>query len=109
MSEQTGVGGTSDEVFGALADERRRLTLAYLRAIDGSVPIPELGERLVAADRVETSDKDDVVTALYHVHVPKLADAGLLEWDDRGVTTTDRGESLPAELPWVPPECEGGY
>lgn len=109
MSEQTGVGGTSDEVFGALADERRRLTLAHLRAVDGAASIPELAGRLADADGVVTSDEADVVTALHHVHVPKLVDAGLVEWDDGGVTTTDRGESLPAELPWVPPECDGEH
>ncbi|MFC4541676.1 hypothetical protein ACFO5R_07025 [Halosolutus amylolyticus] len=77
-----------DAVFEALADARRRTVLSVLenergslsaRSLARSVAAREIGasERSVPSDRV-----DRVLASLVHVHLPTLADAGLVAYDD---------------------------
>jgi len=104
-------GTSRDELFEVLAHGRRRLSLAYLRTEAGVVPVEELAKHVAAAERpggetVSASDRKQVVTSLYHVHLPKLVDAGLAVWRDpderRQVRATTTGQSLPTELSWMP-------
>ena len=114
------VGGTArlqrdetsrDDLFEALADARRRRSLAYLRATEDAVAVEELAKHVATAERnggetVSASDRRQVATSLYHAHLPKLIDAGLVAWADPAernrVTTTGTGQSLPTELSWMP-------
>jgi hypothetical protein len=59
-----------DTYLRLLADERKRRLLYDLFEADGS-PVP-----------VDPDDEDDRAR-LYHVHLPKLADAELIDWDPR--------------------------
>lgn len=72
-----------DELFDALADGRRRRFLWALakRDLQG-------GESSVADASELTAVSTDA--RFYHVHLPKLADAGLVEWD-RGTDEIARG------------------
>ena len=65
----------SDRLFDALADrQRRRLLAAFLEHA------PEEGESVVLdVDTIEAHGLSRV--ELYHVHLPKLADAGVVEWN----------------------------
>lgn len=107
-TDHTLSGGLArDEVFRALADAERRHALAYLRAADRAVPIPELAQyvtRSVADSGAQKRDTADMATSLHHVHLPRLVEADLAEWvrDRQAVTTTPLGQSLPPAVPWRP-------
>jgi DNA-binding transcriptional ArsR family regulator len=88
-------------VLNALADHRRRVVLAAL--VDGPTPITDatLARRVATAERTpdqaETVDRptpQSVVLSLVHVHLPVLADAGLVEPTPEGVAPTDRLDAL---------------
>lgn len=105
-------GTSRDELFEVLAHARRRRTLAYLRDIDRTVTVDELAQHVAAAEHgggetVSSSDRKQVLTSLYHVHLPKLVEAKLVAWDDpderTAVTVTSEGQTLPAEISWLPP------
>lgn len=66
-----------DEILRALAHPRRRETVRYCR---------ELEADSVTAERLnrEVFDGDErTLVELHHSHLPKLDDAGLLEYDGR--------------------------
>ncbi|GAB3027384.1 DUF7344 domain-containing protein [Natronobiforma cellulositropha] len=83
-------------VFDVLSDERRRYALYYLYDMpDGVATVSEITEYVL---RLETDSppSDDhrtqVLTTLQHVHLPKLADAGVLEHDIRSATVRYWGQ-----------------
>lgn len=80
-----------DELFDALGDGRRRRTLRLL-ASDGSTrSVRELADELADA----APGVDRLVTSLHHCHLPKLAAAGLVEFDaDRGTVRRGRHARL---------------
>lgn len=79
------VDGTA--IHAVLDDERRRHTLAVL-ADRGAVTTTELAtaiaarEREIPADAVTDEQRRDLEIALYHVHVPKLAELDVVAVDD---------------------------
>lgn len=82
-----GVGST-DQLFDALADERRRAVLDALSAAEQPVDVHRLAERVAARERrgddAGRPPRDAVrraLVSLHHAHLPKLADAGLVEYD----------------------------
>ena len=80
-------GAAADRCFEALADERRREVLTVLFQSESSLSLTELAVELtrVDADAREADAPTDGVehrkVQLYHRHVPKLVDAGLVEFD----------------------------
>ena len=44
------------------------------------------------ADSVDDLDTDEVAIALYHTHLPKLADVGLIDYDVRSRTVRYRDD-----------------
>lgn len=88
-----------DRLFDVLADEHRRVALHYLRDRGGAAPFEDVVD--VVADRADSGEHPDrraVQSALYHVHLPKLKDVGLLaESDPDGEV---RLSSRVAGLPW---------
>lgn len=79
------MSGQVDDMFAALADRyRRRLLFTLLDHDPGaSVAVPE-------AIHYGEVDPDMLFTSMYHVHLPKLADMGFVEWD-RTAHTVIRG------------------
>lgn len=85
------------DVFDGLASRRRRRILAIL--LDGTDPVdvPELARRLAAVEEgrlpttVSEAATESLLVDLRHVHLPILADVGLLDWDevDRTVVAAD--------------------
>ena len=94
--------------MGLLADRRRRAVLRYLERAGGTATLSELAEAIAMetrnpdpatiSDLADASSQEtrDVRISLHHVHVPKLADAGAIEYDSETETLTlcDRGRTL---------------
>lgn len=85
---------TPDRCLEALADESRRHVLSSLCEADGPVSLTELAVDLADAERdpaTVAADEDPVrrrEIELYHRHVPKLDEAGLVDFDvDRRTVT----------------------
>lgn len=82
-------GASIDELLGILADERRRALVSVLATRDdpGPVDIEELSRAVVAletntdATDVAEDDLRRVRLTLHHVHLPKMADYGLISYD----------------------------
>ena len=87
-------------IYRALAHDDRRELFRYLGQVR-EARIKDVEHHLL--DRASESaeeERDSIRIMLYHVHIPKLTEAGLLSWDrqeDR-VTLTALGSQLPAEI-----------
>ena len=87
-------GGTEaiTVILGALTHWRRRYILYHLHDCPGPVEADELARQVLAWETNTTvgniTDKEceRVVTDLYHNHLPKLADADVIEYDQRTLT-----------------------
>lgn len=93
-------GFTADRstLLDAIAHRHRRRALARLAEGGRRIPVRELADDVAARDR---ADPEQVATRLYHAHLPRLDDAGLVEFDPAApaVAPTDRGHRLAAALP----------
>lgn len=78
---------TQDVVFDILSSARRRYVLYQLRTEDGPVELTELAEDVAAwendttVDELTKQQRKRVYVSLYQTHVPKLEDAGLVQYD----------------------------
>lgn len=75
-----------ESLFELLSDERRRLVVSTVAEKGERVSLSDLAETVAEAEAADASavskDHFEVVhTLLYHSHLPKLADAGVLEFD----------------------------
>lgn len=79
-----------DVLYGLLADRRRRFVIARLADQPGSVSRRDLArdvarrEHGVPIDEIPDEVVDDVAVSLAHTHLPKLARAGVVEYDRVG-------------------------
>lgn len=77
-------GVNVDELLEVLSDERRRRVVSYLRGADDPVELAELSEGVATREPDREADHgDDVRISLHHVHLPKLAAIGVLDYDGR--------------------------
>ena len=87
-----------------LANRRRQLVLSQLQS-HGSMTLRDLAEQIAVTDQqteIEALSEEaveEIEVALHHVHAPKLADAGYVEYDDRRrlVGLTDSGREVSVE------------
>ncbi|WP_415381219.1 hypothetical protein [Halosimplex sp. TS25] len=84
-----------NELFALLAQPGNRYALAYMTRVEGAVPYDDLVEYVVdtggTPDGLSTADfRNQVATRLVHSNLPKLDDAGLVDYDpdDRTVRPT---------------------
>lgn len=97
--------GESPEV---LANRRRQLVLSQLQRHE-SMTLRDLAEQIAVNDlntAIESLSEeaiDEVEIALHHVHTPKLAETGYVEYDSRNqiVSLTETGRRASVET-----ECE---
>jgi hypothetical protein len=100
-----------DEVFDILSSARRRYAISILSRQDEPIKLTRLAEEIAALEgdtTVEDLDKQQrkrVYVSLYQTHVPKLADAGIVDYDSdagtveltEGVGAVDTYLSQPSE------------
>jgi len=76
-----------DRVFDILSSPRRRYVLYYLREYGGPVELTDLAEELAAWENdttvaeISPQARKRVYVSLYQTHVPKLDEAGLIDYD----------------------------
>lgn len=91
-----------DELFHLLQNERRRRALDYLRGKEGPVRMRDIVDHVAAAEHgtspeaLRSNERKRVHIALYQSHLPKLDQAGVIDYDqDRGIVVrTDRAKEL---------------
>ena len=104
MGDRSNQGDHGD----VLTNRRRRLVLSQLQSHE-SMTLRDLAEQIAVTDQqveLESICQEaikEVEIALHHVHVPKLADAGYVEYDRRRglASLTDSGRELRIET-----ECQ---
>ncbi len=79
-----------DVVFDVLANQRRRLVLYHLHESgDGIATLEEITDYVCSYEESERSASEHrlhVATSLQHAHLPKLEEAGIVEYDQRSET-----------------------
>lgn len=78
--------GNWDAVLANLAHERRRVALSELKAESVPMTVTDLARTMAAHETNTEAERDrdaveSLCTSLHHVHLPKLAEAGLVEYD----------------------------
>lgn len=85
-----------DALYRALASTARRRLLAVLRSEGGGTSVDELATLLCAWDATSAGtmgtprDRDRLLVALTHVHLPQLDTIGLVEYDRDSGTVAPR-------------------
>ena len=93
---------SKDIIFELLKNRRRREVLAYLLDADETVTLGELAEQIAAwendtsVNALNSDQRKRVYVALYQTHLPKMDDAGIVEYDqDRGlISLADNADLL---------------
>jgi len=99
-----------DACLTLVADRRRRKLLKHLRYNgNGEVRIDDLVDQLYQVESAATDDRQmsqaQLATQLYHSHLPKLADHGVIEHDrERGTIEYRPDEQIEAVLDGLPKE-----
>ena len=93
---------SKDVIFELLKNRRRREVLTYMLESDGTVTLGELAEQIAAwendtdVNALNSDQRKRVYVALYQTHLPKMDDAGIIDYDqDRGlIALSDNAELL---------------
>ncbi|WP_247004891.1 DUF7344 domain-containing protein [Halosolutus gelatinilyticus] len=93
---------SKDVIFELLKNRRRREVLKYLLETDETVTLGELAEQIAAwendteVNALSSDQRKRVYVALYQTHLPKMDDAGIVEYDqDRGlISLSDNADLL---------------
>jgi hypothetical protein len=111
-TEVTDAPGTiaPETVFDVLSNERRRYVIHHLKAEDERVTVRDLSEQVAAWEndieraRVTPKERKRVYTALHQTHLPKMDEAGVIDYDrDRGtLELTEAIEAFDIYLEIVP-------
>lgn len=87
FEESSGNGPTLDDIFEILSHpERRELLYLFTEADEDLTSLDEVASQLsdrVTRHRAHAPDRTHLQVSLQHVHLPKLADLGLVEYDER--------------------------
>lgn len=97
---------SEEECFDLLSDYRRRLTVEYLSSSGEVTTIQELAVKIAAREngipeeRVTDQQQKRAYTSLYHFHVPRMAEIGVVEYDE-GKDTVATGPSAATLEPYL--------
>lgn len=79
---------TRDRIFDILSSPRRRYVLYFLRTEPNPIQLTDLAEHVAAwendttVEELSTQQRKRVYVSLYQTHLPKLAEAGLVNYDE---------------------------
>ncbi len=79
---------TRDRIFDILSSPRRRYVLYFLRTEPNPIQLTDLAEHVAAwendttVEELSTQQRKRVYVSLYQTHLPKLADSGLVNYDE---------------------------
>lgn len=85
---QTETDLSSDEIFSLLGNGRRRFILRYLKKEDQPVALSQVVEEVAAwesdkpVEELSENERKRVYVSLYQTHIPKLAAADLINYED---------------------------
>lgn len=90
-----------DVAFEILADGHRRAVLSYLIQDERRTDLDELATHISAVEPTDTNGQ--AAATLHHLHLPKLADAGLVNYDgaQQTVVANDSIRVLEPYLEWA--------
>ena len=95
-----------DVLFDLLKNQRRRDALTYLAANDGRTTLSDMAEHIAAKENdlpvesINSKQRKRVYIGLYQCHLPKLSDAGVIDFDkDRG--TIELGDLATQLYPYI--------
>ena len=101
---------TEDLIFDILSSSRRRYVLYCLQEVDGPMEVTDLAEQIAAWENdteiseLSPQERKRVYVSLYQTHVPKLANAGVVEYDeDAGTVTLGKNARIINEYLREPP------
>ncbi len=90
--------------FALLDQYERRCIIRFLQETETDhVSISEVASHLQKQDSTP-NERDELVTALHHNHLPKLASIAALDFDSRSATVRYRGDELAEALLESTPE-----
>lgn len=101
-----------DEWFSLLADARRRRVLGLLWT-HNVVSLGDAAEEIAVGERggpiteIPREEVLDVYLSLYHDHVPRLTDAGVVEYDQESDTLAIERDALPISVPDTDTDRDG--
>lgn len=84
------------DALDVLSDQNRRSVLSYLQ--ESSSDVATLEDLVDHISTREVRDDRQLAITLHHVTLPKLAEAGLVEYDPRSNTVRYEGDSEVLEL-----------
>lgn len=76
----------TDELFDVLSDSRRRFVLTCLQEYAGALALRDVADELAVREHgasikdIPAAEVESIRRSLYHVHVPKMADAGVVKF-----------------------------
>ncbi|WP_225333321.1 DUF7344 domain-containing protein [Halomicrobium urmianum] len=96
-----------DTYFTVLSNQRRRRVLDCLREYETPIALADLADEVAVREydspvtEIPAEEVKEIYVSLYHVHVPRIADADLIEYDqeDDLVTLLDDGQELIEVIP----------
>ncbi len=114
-SSDSAAGGelSEDLIFDLLSAGRRRAVLRHLEHELDEVSFSELTEAVAVEEGLPADGTPDdykkVYVSLYQTHVPKLEEAGVLEYDrdENTVALTEKAQPVLAYLNFTPPSKRG--
>jgi DNA-binding transcriptional ArsR family regulator len=76
-----GISPKLDATLELLSNQRRRYVLYYLREQGSPVSVDELADRVTMWEGDPSTDRSKIRTDLYHSQLPRLDDAGVVDFD----------------------------
>jgi len=108
MGTQSGGLSGKDELFSILSNHRRRYTIQFCKQEDGAATLSDLAEQVAAWEEEKTvseltsAERKRVYTSLQQTHLPTLADAGMIRYEDHEIELTDAADELDVYMDVVP-------
>ena len=103
-----------DVIYAILKSTRRRMTIEYLTNEEPPVSLRGLTETLAAKEndtskeKLSLQERRQAYTGLYQVHLPKMDDVGVIEFD-KELGLIDRGKTWSEFEPFVPVDIPDNY